>query len=58
MPARRLLDVRVLPFLVLEELYGEAAPSVDREPEAKQVRCRSLDTQPESVGDLFRLTVQ
>jgi hypothetical protein len=50
--------VRVLPFLVLEELCGEAAPSVDKEPEAKQVRCRSLDTQPEGVGDLFRLTVQ
>jgi hypothetical protein len=46
MPLVGLLDVRVLPFLG------------DREPEAKQVRCRSLDTQPEGVGDLFRLTVQ
>jgi len=31
---------------------------VDHEPDERQVRRQSLDSQPEGVGDLFRLWVQ
>jgi hypothetical protein len=32
--------------------------SVDHEPDVEPVKCRSVDFQPERVGDLFLLTVQ
>jgi hypothetical protein len=35
-----------------------AVLSVDHEPDVEPVKCRSVDFQPERVGDLFLLTVQ